>query len=169
MNEKVAALLVDQINKELYSAYLYLDLANFYNDKGLDGFANWYDVQVEEEMSHAKLMKQYLRNNGVAITLQTIAKPDKAFANLKDPIVIGLEHEKYVTSLIHAIYAAAQEDHDFRTMEFLNWFVKEQGEEEKNAQDLLNKFELFGDDARALYLLDNELKARVFTAPSLVL
>lgn len=169
MNEKVAALLVDQINKELYSAYLYLDLANFYNDKGLDGFANWYDVQVEEEMSHAKLMKQYLRNNGVAITLEAIAKPDKEFANLKDPIVIGLEHEKYVTSLIHAIYAAAQEDHDFRTMEFLNWFVKEQGEEEKNAQDLLNKFELFGDDARALYLLDNELKARVFTAPSLVL
>lgn len=169
MNAKVANLLINQINKELYSAYLYLDLANFYSDKGLDGFANWYDVQVQEEMAHADLMKQYLRNNSVRIELSAIAKPDREFTTLTDPLQIGLEHEKYVTSLIHAIYAAASDDHDFRTMEFLNWFVKEQGEEEKNAQDLLNKMTLFGDDARALYLLDNELKARVYTAPSLTL
>ena len=80
-----------------------------------------------------------------------------------------LEHERYVTSLIHAIYDAAYEVRDFRTMQFLDWFVKEQGEEEKNAEDLIKKMELFGSDPKGLYLLDSELAARVYTAPSLVL
>lgn len=78
----------------------------------------------------------------------------------------GLEHEKYVTSLITAIYAAAFEAKDFKTMQFLDWFVKEQGEEEKNADDLIKKMKLFGGDAKALYMLNQELAARVYTAPS---
>ena len=81
----------------------------------------------------------------------------------------GLAHEEYVTSLIHQIYAAAQDEKDFRTTQFLDWFVKEQGEEEKNAQDLISKMELFGNDPRSLYLLNDELKTRVYAAPSLVL
>ena len=81
----------------------------------------------------------------------------------------GLEHERYVTSLINDIYAEAYATRDFRTMQFLDWFVKEQGEEEKNANDLITKMELFGSDAKGLYMLDNELKARVYAAPSLVL
>ena len=81
----------------------------------------------------------------------------------------GLKHERYVTELIHTIYAAAHEVKDFRTMQFLDWFVKEQGEEETNAEALIKKFDLFGSDARALYMLDSELAARVYSAPSLVL
>ena len=81
----------------------------------------------------------------------------------------GMNHERYVTSLIHNIYAAAAEQKDFRTMQFLDWFVKEQGEEEKNADDLIKKWDLFGGDPRSLYMLDNELAARVYTAPSLTL
>ena len=81
----------------------------------------------------------------------------------------GLQHERYVTDLIHTIYDAAYSVKDFRTMQFLDWFVKEQGEEEKNAEDLLKKMELFGGDPKSLYLLDQELAARTYAAPSLVL
>ena len=169
MNEKVAELLNDQINKEFYSAYLYLDIANFYSRKGLDGFANWYEIQAKEEQDHAMLMYQYLHNNDVVVTLGAIAKPDKVYTTLMDPLMAGLEHEKYVTSLINNIYRAAQESNDFRTTQFLDWFIKEQGEEEKNSTDLITKMELYGDDARSLYMLNSELASRVYSAPSLVL
>ena len=169
MDQKVAYLLNDQINKEFYSAYLYLDMANFYTRKGLDGFANWYEIQAKEEQDHAMLMYQYLHNNDVEVTLEAIAKPDKAFSTLMDPLKAGLEHEKYVTSPINNIYSAAVAVNDFRTTQFLDWFIKEQGEEEKNSTDLITKMELFGDDARSLYMLNSELAGRVYSAPSLVL
>ena len=169
MDKKVAGLLNDQINKELYSAYLYLDMANFYDEKGLDGFANWYEIQAKEEQDHAMLIYQYLHNNNEKVTLEAIAKPDKTFTTLLDPLTAGLAHEQYVTSLINNIYTAAQEVKDFRTTQFLDWFIKEQGEEEKNSTDLITKMELFGDDARSLYMLNSELAGRVYSAPSLVL
>lgn len=169
MDKKVAGLLNEQINKELYSAYLYLDMANFYSDKGLDGFANWYEIQAKEEQDHAMLIYQYLHNNSEKVTLEAVAKPDKTYETLMDPLKAGLEHEKYVTSLINNIYAAAQEVKDFRTTQFLDWFIKEQGEEEKNSTDQITKMELFGDDAKSLYMLNSELATRVYSAPSLVL
>ena len=162
-------LLNQQINKEFYSAYLYLDFSSFYKDKGLDGFANWYQVQAQEERDHAMLFYQYLHNNNVRPVLEAVDKPSVPMENLKDPLEAGLRHEEYVTGLIHNIYAAAQEVRDFRTTQFLDWFVKEQGEEETNANDLITKMELFGSDPKSLYMLDNELKARVYAAPSLVL
>ncbi len=169
MNERVKELLIQQVNKEFYSAYLYLDMANYYHDIDLDGFGNWYDIQAQEERDHALLFIQYLLNNGVRPVLDGIAKPDKVFAKPIDPLVAAAEHERYVTSLIHDIYDAAYSAKDFRTMQFLDWFVKEQGEEEKNADSNVNKYRLFGDDPKSLYLLDQELAARVYTAPSLVL
>ena len=169
MDKKVAALINDQINKELYSAYLYLDFANYYGSVGLDGFANWYKIQAQEERDHAMLFFQYLENNGEKITLEAIAKPDKTLDSHMAPLEAGLEHEKYVTSLINNIYEAAHEVKDFRTMQLLDWFVKEQGEEETNANDLITKMELFGTDPKALYLLDSEMAARVYVAPSLTL
>lgn len=169
MDHKVSQLLNEQINKEFYSAYLYLDMANFYAARGLDGFANWFEVQAREEQDHAMLFYRYLQNNNEAVTLEAIARPDKAFETLADPLDAALEHEKYVTSLINAIYAAAQEARDFRTTQFLDWFIKEQGEEEKNASDLITKMALFGSDAKGLYMLNSELAARVYAAPSLVL
>ncbi len=169
MEKKIADLLNAQINKEMYSAYLYLDMASFYTENGLNGFANWYEIQAKEEMDHAMLMYQFLHNNDEKVILDTIAKPGKTFSSLADPLAAGLEHEKYVTSLINTIYAAANDVNDFRTVQFLDWFIKEQGEEEKNAADLLTKMKLFGDDPRSLYLLNQELAARVYNAPSLVL
>ena len=124
MNANVSKLLNEQINKEFYSAYLYLDFANYYASVGLDGFENWYRVQAQEERDHAMLFYQYLQNNGEGVTFEAIAK---------------------------------------------DWFIKEQGEEEKNAADLITKMELFGGDSKGLYMLNSELKARVYAVPSLVL
>ncbi len=169
LNEKVAALCNEQINKEFYSAYLYLDIANYYADQGLDGFANWYTIQAQEERDHAMLFLQYLQNNGEKVTLEAIAKPDKEFNCHRCALEVGYEHEQYVTSLINTIYEAAYAVKDFRTMQFLDWFVKEQGEEEKNADDMLKKYDLYGSDPKGLYSLNSELAARVYTAPSLTL
>ena len=169
MNEKVRELLNQQINKELYSAYLYLDFSNYFEERGLSGFANWYYIQAQEERDHAMLFYRYLLNNNEKVTLEAIAKPDKVLDSDMTVLKAGLEHEEYVTSLINDIYAAAYDVKDFRTMQFLDWFVKEQGEEETNANDLITKMELFGSDAKSLYMLNSELAARVYTAPSLVL
>lgn len=169
MDAKVVALINEQINKEFYSAYLYLDISNYYADEGLNGFANWFKIQAQEEQDHALLMIQFLQNNSNKVVLETIHKPDKQFASFGEPLKIVLSHEQFVTSSINNIYDAAYSVKDFRTMQFLDWFVKEQGEEEKNAEDLIKKFELFGSDAKGLYMLDNELGARVYAAPSLVL
>lgn len=169
LDQKVAELLNTQVNKEFYSAYLYLDFSNYYKDQGLDGFSNWYLIQAQEERDHAMLFIQYLQNNGCRVTLEAVDKPDKVFTSFVDPLHAGYEHEQYVTGLIHTIYDAANAVKDFRTMQFLDWFVKEQGEEENNAEGLIKKYDLFGSDPRALYMLDNELAARVYSAPSLVL
>lgn len=169
LDKKVSELLNDQINKELYSAYLYLDFSIYYQEQGLNGFANWYMIQTQEERDHAMLLLQYLQNNGEHITLEQVNKPDKICKSLKDPLDFALVHERYVTSLINTIYDAAYQVKDYRTMQFLDWFVKEQGEEEMNAEDMIKKFELFGSDPKGLYMLDNEMASRVYSAPSLVL
>lgn len=169
MDKKVADLINQQVNKEFYSAYLYLDFANYFASKGLDGFANWYRIQAQEERDHAMLFFDYLHHNSVDVTLDAIDKPEWDRGEIMDALKAGLEHEQYVTSLINDIYDAAQQVKDFRTVQFLDWFVKEQGEEEANANDLITKMEMFGTDARGLYLLNSELKARVYVAPSLTI
>ncbi len=169
LNAKVRELLNQQINKELYSAYLYLDFSNYFEKRGLNGFANWYYIQAQEERDHAMLFYRYLLNNDEEVELLAIAKPDKKLESDMDVLKAGLEHEIYVTSLINDIYAEAYANRDFRTMQFLDWFVKEQGEEETNANDMITKMELFGSDPRSLYMLNSELAARVYSAPSLVL
>ena len=169
MNDKIAFLLNQQINKELYSAYLYLDMSNFYDEMDLDGYANYYMIQAQEERDHAMLFMKYMQNNGLKITLEAIDKPDKTFETVLDPLVIAAEHERYVTSLINEIYHEAHQAKDYRTMKFLDWFVDEQGEEEDNADSMVNRYKLFGADPKGLYLLDQEYAARVYAAPSLVL
>ena len=169
MNTKVRELLNDQINKEFYSAYLYLDFSNYFKARGLDGFANWYMIQAQEERDHAMLFYQYLQNENQPVELLAIDKPEKDIKCDMDILKAGLTHEKYVTDLINAIYKEAASVSDYRTMQFLDWFIKEQGEEETNANDLITKMELFGSDPRGLYLLNQELMARVYSAPSLVL
>lgn len=169
LDKKVKSLLNTQINKELFSAYLYLGFANYYEDEGLSGFSNWYMVQAQEERDHAMLMLKYLQMNGETIELLAVEKPEQEFTGHMEPLKEALKHEQYVTKLINDIYAAAHEIKDFRTMQFLDWFVKEQVEEEDTAGNLIKKMEMFGTDAKGLYMLDQELAARAYSAPSLTL
>ena len=169
LDSNVKRLLNEQVNKEFYSAYLYLGFSTWFSDQALDGFSNWYMIQAQEERDHAMLFLQYLQNNGERPVLEAVDCPNQDFKGARDILTAGLEHEKYVSGLINDIYAEAYQSKDFRTMQFLDWFVKEQGEEEKNADDLIKKWDLYGEDSRSLYMFDNELKSRVYAAPSLVL
>jgi ferritin len=168
-NPEITRLINEQINKELYSAYLYLDMAGYYADESLEGFENWFTIQAQEERDHAMLFRQYLLNNGEKVVLTAIAAPEISYTDFKEPLLATLAHEKTVTASINNIYAVANIEKDFRTTQLLDWFVKEQGEEEKNAMDLIKKYELFGSDSKGLYMLNQELGSRVYTAASLVL
>ena len=169
MNDTIARLLNEQINKELYSAYLYLDMAIFYEAMDLDGYANYYTIQAQEERDHALLFLKYMQSNGLKVTLEPIGKPDKTYATVLDPLEAAAEHERYVTALINNIYHEAHQARDYRTMKFLDWFVDEQMEEEDNADTMISRYKLFGSDPKGLYLLDQEYAARVYTAPSLTI
>lgn len=166
MDKKVYELLNDQINKEMYSAYLYLSFADYYEEEGLSGFANWYEIQAREEMDHALIFRNYIHENGEKVSLGAIERPDKTFTDYMGPLEASLEHEKYVTALIHDIYTAANDVNDYRTMNFLGWFIEEQQEEEDSAEKQISKMRLFGSDAKALYDLDQENAARVYSVPS---
>lgn len=168
MDPKVYELINDQINKELYSGYLYLTFADFYEAEGLKGFANWYMIQAQEERDHALIFRKYLLDNDCPVKMKAIDEPDKTFeaGDHMGPLQAALVHEKYVTSLINDIYAAAYDAHDFRTMNFLNWFVDEQLEEEANASEMISNMQLFGSDPKGLYDLDREYLARVYNVPS---
>lgn len=169
MDAKVSKLLNEQINKEFYSAYLYLLFVQYFSQKGLAGFANWYTVQAQEERDHAMLFLKYMQNNDQPVILEAIAKPEASLLSDLHVLKAGLEHEQFVTASIHSIFERASEVKDFRTMQFLDWFIREQGEEETNAGDLVKKLTLFGGDAKGLYMLDQELGARVYSPPSLTL
>ncbi len=169
LSKEIVTKLTEQVNFELLSAYLYLDISLYYADNNLNGFANWFTVQTQEERDHAMLFIKYLQNNSERVILKDIKATDLLYKEFREPIVGAFEHEKKVTASIHSIYGLAYEEKDFRTMQFLDWFVKEQGEEEKNTDDILKRYDLFGKDPKGLYLLDTELSTRVYAPPSLVI
>lgn len=167
MKKEITELLVKQVNEEFFSSYLYLSYSLFFEEKGLDGFANWYRIQAMEERDHALMFIDYIHDNGEDVELEAIGKPNSKLVNLIDPLKEALKHEKHITALINKIYDAAFQDKDYRTMQFLDKLVMEQCEEEKTAGDLVQKFEMFGDDSKNLYALNEELKARVYVAENL--
>ncbi|MFZ2537662.1 MAG: ferritin, partial [Oscillospiraceae bacterium] len=154
MNKKIAEMLNEQINKELYSSYLYLDMSNYYTDQNLDGFANWFKIQAKEELDHALLFMTYLQNCDCTVSLGEIKAPDLKYTSIKDPLVSAYAHEQMITQSIYDIYSEALALKDFNATQFLDWFVKEQGEEEKNSNDLCKKYDLFGHDAKGLYMMN---------------
>lgn len=166
MKKDIAKLINDQINAELYSAYLYLAFADYYEEVGLSGYANYFEIQAAEERDHALIFRKYLHENGQRVTLKAIEAPKVSFKKHIEPLEAALEHEKLVTALINRIYAAAHKAKDFRTMNFLDWFIDEQMEEEDNADTMVTRMKLFGSDAKALYDLDAECAARTYTTPS---
>lgn len=161
MDKKIYELINDQINKELYSAYAYYAVAEYYQEHGLHGFHSWFEHQASEEVEHAEKFAEYLQTNGKKVILKSIEVLDKDFKDLREPLVFQVEHEAYVTSLIHAILAEANKQDDFNTQSFLGWFIEEQMEEEKTAKELLCKYDLLAKEGGlGLYRLDKDLSKR---------
>ena len=167
LSTNMITMLNAQINKEFYSAYLYQEFANYYGEVGLDGFQNWFNVQAKEELAHGMLFINYLLDNGAKVDLKAIEDPSQTFVDFKAPLTAALEHEKEITKSINALYECAVEDKDYRSQQILDWFVKEQYEEEINASDLITRYELFGEDKRSLWEINNELKNRSYSEPNI--
>ena len=157
MKEKISSLLNEQVTKEFYSAYLYLAISNWFAERDLNGFAGWYRKQAVEEQEHAVKLIDYLHDNGEAVKLGALEAPQPVFEAAKDAVAAALNHEKFVTSSIEAIYAAALDERDFRTQIFLQWFISEQAEEEKNAGEMLSRVTYLGESAMGLFSLDKEI------------
>ena len=165
INEKLEKEFNLQINKELYSEYLYLAMKTYFMEQNLMGFVNWFDCQVQEEHAHAIGMFDYLNERGGKIELLPIDKPE--FSG-KTPLEIFeevLKHEQYVTSRINTVYDVAEEVRDRAAMKFLDWYIDEQVEEEASVDGVLSTLKLIGDDKNALLLLDKDLATRVFNPP----
>lgn len=165
ISEKMQAAFLDQINKELYSEYLYLSMKAYFTHHNLMGFANWMDVQVQEEHAHAMGMYDYVLERGGYVTLEAIEKPESTWENPLELFKAVLAHEEYVTSRINALMDVAEEEHDRAALIFLNWYLKEQVEEEASVGGVLAQLEMIGDDKSGLFALDKELATRTFVAP----
>ncbi len=160
MNKKVADLLNAQVNKEFYSAYLYLGISKYFTKQDLNGFASWYKVQAEEEQEHAMKIYTYLLEQDQDVTLSSIAAVEVDFKNALEAAKAADKHEHYITDEIVKIMDAAVKDKDYRTQLFLNWFINEQEEEENNSAEMIAKVQMLGNDKKNLYLLDKELGSR---------
>lgn len=160
ISEKMEKAFLDQINKELYSEYLYLSMKAYFANLNLNGFVNWMDVQVQEEHAHAMGMFDYVLERGGKIELEAIEKPE---TNWESPLKVFehvLKHEEYVTSRINALMDVAEEVKDRAAIIFLNWYLKEQVEEERNAKVILEKLKFIGEDKTALMMLNEDLMKR---------
>jgi len=150
----------EQINFELFSAYLYLSMSAHFEAQNLPGFANWMRVQYQEETGHAmKFYKYVLDRNGI-VTLKAIAQPATKFKKPLDVFKQVLEHEQKVTSLINKLYELALKGKDYAAQSFLQWFINEQVEEEKNASNIITMLEMIGDSPVSLIMADRQLAAR---------
>ncbi len=151
-----------QVNRELYSAYLYLDMSAFATDRGLIGFAKWFKVQAQEERDHALYFVEYLQHVGAHVVYDAIAKPERKYKDVPEMLEEQLRHEQFVTASIGNILTDAIKEKDYLTQEFLQWFIREQGEEEKNANDLILAFGLYGKNPASLLELDHGIGKREY-------
>lgn len=166
VSKKMQETLNGQLNAELYSAYLYLAMAAYYEDSDLPGFANWMRVQAQEELTHAMKFYEYLIQRGSRVILDAIEQPQKEWESPLAASEHVLKHEKKVTGLINELVDLAVEEKDHATNNFLQWFVAEQVEEEESAGGVLQKVRLAADSSSGLLMVDSELAKRVFNAPS---
>lgn len=155
-----------QLNAEMHSGYLYLAMAAYFEDSDLSGFANWMNVQAQEELTHGMKFYDYIIQRGERVTLTAIATPQKEWKDAVDVFENVLAHEEKVTGLINDLVDLAIKEKDHGTNNFLQWFVEEQVEEEETAGDILSKAKLACKSPTGLYLLDQELSQRVFTPPT---
>ncbi len=162
LSKKIEDALNQQINAEIYSAYLYLSMSAYFENKSLSGLANWMYVQYQEEMSHAMKFYRYINSRGAKVILKEIKAPQNTWKDSVDIFTNVLNHERHVTSLINSLVDLAIQEKDHATNNMLQWFVAEQVEEEATAEEILEKMKRLSDSKNGLYLIDKELSARVF-------
>lgn len=168
LSEKMENALNEQINAELWSAYLYLSMAMQFENSGMSGVANWFKIQFKEEQAHAEIFMNYINQRGGRVELKAIDAVPTTWESPLDAFKATLAHEQKVTALINSLFGLAEAEHDYATRDRLAWFVNEQVEEEDNARQLIDKFTLIGNDGMGLYMLDQELAGRTYVAPSIL-
>ncbi|MFV0424505.1 MAG: ferritin [Bacilli bacterium] len=160
-NEKVLKLLNDQMNFEFYSAHIYLGMASYCSEQGLDGFENWFKVQYQEEVAHAMKFFDFINSKGGKAIIANFGEVENSFDSILDALKSALHHEEEVTARINSIAKVALENADLTSFSFLQWFIDEQIEEEESVTKIITDVERVGGEG--LYLIDKELAARVFT------
>ncbi|BCR35239.1 ferritin [Mariniplasma anaerobium] len=160
MNKKLVDAINTQINYEIESAQVYLAIQSYIATLGLDGFENWFGIQFEEELAHARKFIKYMNDRGARVDIRGYEDPRNEFSSLLETLEVSLAHEKGVTSRINNIMTIAHELKDYSCVSFLQWYVDEQVEEEDNFNNLIEKVKLVKD--AGLYILDKELLTRVF-------
>jgi ferritin len=155
-----------QLNEELYSSYLYLSMAAYFEAKNLKGFANWMRIQSEEEQLHGMKFFDFILQKGGKVELAQIEAPKVEWKSIPEVFADTLKHEQKITGLINKLVEAAMTEKDYATNTFLQWFVTEQVEEEANVEEIIQKIEMIGDNKSGLYMLDNELGSRATESDS---
>lgn len=155
-----------QFNKEVFSAYLYMAMSAYADENGLKGIAQWFMVQYHEEMVHAMKFYEYVQDQGNSVTFDAIEKPDAIYSTALSLFEAALVHEQFITKSINDLMELAIAEKDHATKSFLEWYVTEQVEEEKNANDIIQILKMIGDNTAALYLYDKELSARTVNVPT---
>jgi ferritin len=167
LSNKMENAINGQLNKEMYSAYLYMAMSSYADSQGLKGSARWFMAQYHEEMVHAMKFYEYLQEQGNEIVLDAIDKPDTgAFSTALSLYEAALEHERFISRSINELMDIAIEEHDHASKAFLTWYVTEQVEEEQNATEIVQTLKMIGDNSAALFLYDKDLSARNVTVPT---
>ena len=165
ISPKIEKALNEQINAEMFSAYLYLAMVAYFQDKNLSGFANWMTVQNQEETFHAMKFFRYVSERGGRVTLGGIEKPQFEWESPLAAMEAAQKHEAYITGRINSLVDLAIKEKDHATASFLGWFVDEQVEEEDNVNAVVQKLRLLGSDGGGLFMMDRDMATRVFTPP----
>ncbi|MFT5730235.1 MAG: ferritin [Desulforhopalus sp.] len=160
---EISTALNEQINREMYSAYLYMSMSAYANKIGLKGFANWFMVQYHEEMFHAMKIYEYIQRQGEDVKLESLATPPSTFESPLDMFTQTLTHEQYITQSINDLIDLAISMKDHSTHIFLQWYATEQVEEEDNDNEIIQQLNLIGNNPHGLLMLDRELAARATT------
>ncbi len=160
ISKKMQDALNNQLNAELFSSYLYLAMSGHFENTNMKGFANWMNKQSIEEYQHAMKFYTYINSVGAKVDLKAIEKPKNKWTSPKQAFEEALAHEKKITDMINKIADLALTEKDHATNIFLHWFVTEQVEEVASVEDIVNKFELIGDNKNGLFMLDRELGSR---------
>ncbi len=166
MKKRMLDALNQHMNAEFYSAYFYLSMAAYFEGEGLPGFANWMQIQFEEEQFHAFKFFKYIAERGGRCQLEAIEAPPEQWKSTTDVFQSTLAHEQGVTERINNLMSLAIEEQDFATVNFLQWFVGEQVEEEASVNTILDQLKLVEGDGRGMLMLDRELAARTFVPPT---